>query len=97
LINNGNQTIVVVAHRLSTIRSADEILVMSYGEVKERGTHAELLMKNGAYKKLVNRQLVGLEGSDDEEKKEEKVEKEEVAVIQVEDRTGIQIESIDTT
>ena len=67
----------VVAHRLSTIRGADEIIVMSYGKVKERGTHAELLMKNGVYKKLVNRQLVGLEGSDSDE------EKDEAAVMQV--------------
>jgi len=67
----------VVAHRLSTIRGADEIIVMSYGKVKERGTHAELLMKNGVYKKLVNRQLVGLEGSDSDE------EKDEVSVMQV--------------
>ena len=67
----------VVAHRLSTIRGADEIIVMSYGKVKERGTHAELLMKNGVYKKLVNRQLVGLEGSDSDE------EKDETSVMQV--------------
>ena len=60
----------MVAHRLSTIRGADEIIVMSYGKVKERGTHAELLMKNGVYKKLVNRQLVGLEGSDSDEEKD---------------------------
>jgi ABC-type multidrug transport system fused ATPase/permease subunit len=43
IIKGGNQTIIVVAHRLSTIKDADEILVMKYGEVKERGTHAELL------------------------------------------------------
>ena len=67
----------MVAHRLSTIRGADEIIVMSYGKVKERGTHAELLMKNGVYKKLVNRQLVGLEGSDSDE------EKDEASVMQV--------------
>lgn len=48
----------VVAHRLSTIRDADEIVVMERGEVKERGSHGELLAMNGVYKKLVSRQLV---------------------------------------
>jgi len=48
----------VVAHRLSTIRDADEIIVMQYGEVKERGNHDALIAKNGVYKNLVARQLV---------------------------------------
>lgn len=59
LIKSGNQTVVVVAHRLSTIRDADEILVMQKGLIVERGTHAQLVALDGAYKKLVNRQLVG--------------------------------------
>lgn len=49
---------IVVAHRLSTIRDANEIIVMQHGEVKERGTHNELLKLEGVYKNLVSRQLV---------------------------------------
>ena len=48
----------VVAHRLSTIRDADEIIVMQKGEVMERGSHDELLRLDGVYKNLVSRQLV---------------------------------------
>lgn len=55
LISSGEQTIVIVAHRLSTVRDADEIIVMKSGEVKERGKHSELLALNGVYTKLVSR------------------------------------------
>jgi ABC-type multidrug transport system fused ATPase/permease subunit len=47
-----NRTSVVIAHRLSTIQHADEIIVMQKGEIIERGTHSELLSKNGTYNKL---------------------------------------------
>jgi ATP-binding cassette, subfamily B, bacterial MsbA len=47
-----NRTSVVIAHRLSTIQHADEIIVMQKGELIERGTHVELLARNGTYKKL---------------------------------------------
>ena len=59
LIKEGEQTVILVAHRLSTVRDADEIIVLQHGEVKERGKHADLIAKNGFYKKLVQRQLVG--------------------------------------
>lgn len=47
-----NKTVLVIAHRLSTIEQADEILVVDEGEIIERGKHAELLAKNGAYAQL---------------------------------------------
>ena len=43
------RTSIVVAHRLSTIVRADRILVLSQGKVREEGTHAELLARNGLY------------------------------------------------
>lgn len=46
------RTTVAIAHRLSTIRNADEIVVLHEGKIVERGTHDELLMANGYYKKL---------------------------------------------
>jgi len=55
LIKSGSQTTIIVAHRLSTIRDADEIIVMQHGEVKERGNHDYLISLNGIYKNLVNR------------------------------------------
>lgn len=58
LIKAGGQTIVVIAHRLSTIRDATNIVVLKQGEIAEQGSHDELIAKNGAYKKLVDRQLV---------------------------------------
>ena len=46
------RTTIAIAHRLSTIKSADEIYVIHEGQIVERGTHDELLQKNGYYKKL---------------------------------------------
>ncbi len=50
------RTTFVIAHRLSTIRSADQILVLEGGEVVERGTHDELLARNGRYRQLYDKQ-----------------------------------------
>ena len=52
-----NRTVVVVAHRLSTVRNAHQIVVMEGGEIVERGTHDELTTQRGKYYELVKNQL----------------------------------------
>lgn len=51
------KTSFVIAHRLSTVKNADLILVLDHGDIVEQGTHAELLQKNGFYSKLYNSQF----------------------------------------
>ncbi|KAL1373178.1 hypothetical protein HN51_003184 [Arachis hypogaea] len=51
------RTVLVIAHRLSTVKTADTVAVISDGQVVESGTHDELLSKNGVYTALVRRQL----------------------------------------
>jgi subfamily B ATP-binding cassette protein MsbA len=53
-----NRTSLVIAHRLSTVKNADLICVFNEGEIVERGTHEELITKNGTYKKLYDMQLL---------------------------------------
>lgn len=52
-----NRTVVVVAHRLSTVKNADNIIVLDKGDIVEQGTHAELTEKRGYYYNLVKNQL----------------------------------------
>ena len=59
------RTSLVIAHRLSTVREADQILVLEKGVIVERGTHDELVAKNGLYAELYNRQ--DLSGSTDQD------------------------------
>ncbi|MBE5875697.1 MAG: ABC transporter ATP-binding protein [Lachnospiraceae bacterium] len=57
-INNmaGKRTIIAIAHRLSTIKNADMILVIHEGEIKEQGTHAQLIEQNGLYARMLRAQ-----------------------------------------
>ena len=51
-----SRTSLIIAHRLSTIKNANEILVLEKGKIVEAGTHAELLLQNGLYKRLIDMQ-----------------------------------------
>lgn len=54
---NKGRTVVVAAHRLSTVRHADKIIYMERGTIMEEGSHEELLARHGAYYRLVKEQI----------------------------------------
>ena len=64
------RTSIVVAHRISTVKDADEILVLDEGRIAERGSHRALLERDGLYAKMYRRQLLEAELQVDEEQQE---------------------------
>ena len=60
----GNKTVIIVSHRVSTVKHANKILFLDKGEIAEFGTHEELLSQNGLYKRVFDKQAD--KGSGDE-------------------------------
>lgn len=58
IINQKKITSIIIAHRLSTVKNADIIMFIDKGRIVEMGSHEELILKNGEYKKLVQKQLI---------------------------------------
>ena len=52
------RTVIVIAHRLSTVKRANKILVLDQGQIIAKGTHEELLRENGLYKNLAKLQFI---------------------------------------
>jgi ATP-binding cassette subfamily B protein len=73
------RTSLVIAHRLSTTRSAERVIVLDKGRIVEEGTHAELVQQGGLYTRMYRRQLIAQELELDEE--EEAEEEEDGAVV----------------
>jgi len=80
------RTTFVIAHRLSTVRRADMILVMEDGRIVERGTHEELLARRGLYKEIYNLQLI-----DHAEFSEEAESMEEENILPLKDREDVEV------
>ncbi len=53
-----NRTSIIIAHRLSTVKNADKIVVLQKGKIVEQGTHSELIAQKGYYEKLVGMQAL---------------------------------------
>lgn len=56
------KTVIISAHRLSTIKDADQIIVLHHGKVVEQGTHTQLLATRGHYFRLVKNQISSISG-----------------------------------
>eukprot|EP01126_Amoeba_proteus_P067527 TRINITY_DN9992_c0_g2_i1.p1 TRINITY_DN9992_c0_g2~~TRINITY_DN9992_c0_g2_i1.p1 ORF type:complete len:291 (-),score=87.53 TRINITY_DN9992_c0_g2_i1:175-954(-) len=72
LITNGGCTVILVAHRLSTVVNSDKICVVHKGRIVEQGTHSQLIMEGGIYSKLVSKQLSKMQNDLESKDKEGK-------------------------
>ncbi|KAF2258210.1 multidrug resistance protein 1 [Lojkania enalia] len=81
-----NRTTIVIAHKLSTVRNADNIAVMSDGIVVEQGTHNKLIKTNGAYARLVRAQDLG--GASEEGSEADHTTGEETTLIRTQTQVG---------
>lgn len=87
-----NRTTIVIAHKLSTVRNADNIAVMADGAIIEQGTHAQLIDANGAYARLVRAQDLG-RADNERDELDENPRDENLNLM----RTQTQIGSVKTT
>jgi ATP-binding cassette subfamily B protein len=75
--DTGDATVILIAHRITTIMHADQILVMDKGRIRERGTHEELLALGGTYRKIYDLQMAGSEEYSLQNAEEERGESDE--------------------
>ena len=61
--NTGSSTVILIAHRITTLMNADHIIVLDKGKIREQGTHEELLAKNGLYRRIYDLQTAGIDDS----------------------------------
>ena len=62
--NTGSSTVILIAHRITTLMNADHIIVLDKGRIREQGTHEELLSQNGLYRKIYDLQTAGIDESE---------------------------------
>jgi ATP-binding cassette subfamily B protein len=62
--NTGSSTVILIAHRITTLMNADHIIVLDKGKIREQGTHEELLAQNGLYRRIYDLQTAGIDDSE---------------------------------
>jgi ATP-binding cassette subfamily B protein len=59
--STGSSTVILIAHRITTLMNADHIIVLDQGKIREQGTHEELLKRDGLYRKIYDLQTAGVD------------------------------------